>query len=57
MPWGRYPGRVKDFQKWAQGHVQNSNLSDSATPHGSRHRKTRNNRRWRLRRSRKKKDA
>lgn len=32
MPWGRYPERVKAFKEWAQGQVNGSNLSGSATP-------------------------
>lgn len=32
MPLGRYPGRVKPFQKWASGKVAAAELSDSATP-------------------------
>lgn len=35
MPFGRYPGRVKGFKKWAAGQIDNSALSDSATPHGA----------------------
>jgi len=58
MPWGRYPSRVKDFKKWATNHVENSNLSDSATPHGRRIGKTSNKRRWRRkRRSKRRKDG
>jgi len=36
MPWGRYPERVKPFRKWATDKVDNSKLSDSATPHKNR---------------------
>lgn len=32
MPWGRYPGRVKAFRKWAAERTDNAELSDSATP-------------------------
>lgn len=36
MPYGKYPERVKPFQKWARDKVDNSKLSDSATPSGKR---------------------
>lgn len=36
MPYGKYPDRVKPFRKWAQGKMDDSKLSDSATPHGKR---------------------
>lgn len=48
MPLGRYPGRVKDFRKWATGMMDNAALSDSATPHvnkASRGKRKRRNRR------------
>ncbi len=44
MPLGKYPDRVKEFRKWATEKVDNSKLSDSATPSGvstSRKRRTR----------------
>jgi len=36
MPYGKFPDRVKPFRQWAQGKVDNSKLSDSATPSGKR---------------------
>jgi len=36
MPLGRYPDRVKAFRKWSAEKVDNSKLSDSATPSGGR---------------------
>lgn len=36
MPLGRYPDRVKAFRKWASTKVDDSKLSDSATPSGKR---------------------
>jgi len=50
VPFGRYPDRVGPFRKWADGHVKNSKLSDSATPHGVRGWKRRKTRRRRRRR-------
>lgn len=50
MPFGKYPDRVKPFRKWANEKVDNSKLSDSATPsggRGSRRSATRRNRRRR----------
>lgn len=47
MPLGRYPDRVKAFRKWATEKVDNSKLSDSATPSGARG--------WRKRRTRRRK--
>jgi len=34
MPFRRVPGRVKEFREWANKEINNSGLSDSATPHG-----------------------
>lgn len=31
MPYGRYPGRVRDFRKWASGMVDKSDISNRAT--------------------------
>lgn len=55
MPLGRYPGRVKDFRKWATEKVDQAALTDSATPHVSRasRGKVNRRRRWRRRKSRK----
>jgi len=36
MPYGKYPDRVRKFRKWASGKVDDSKLSDSATPSGRR---------------------
>lgn len=36
MPLGRYPDRVKAFRKWSSGKIDDSKLSDSATPSGKR---------------------
>jgi len=50
MPLGRYPDRVKAFRKWSTEKVDNSKLSDSATPHsrvGARKRATRRRRKAR----------
>lgn len=33
MPLGRFPGKVKDFRKWANEKVDNAALTESATPH------------------------
>lgn len=32
MPLGRYPERIKAFQKWARGQVEAGKLTGSATP-------------------------
>jgi len=32
MPFRRVPGRVKEFKEWANKEINNSQLSDSATP-------------------------
>lgn len=55
MPLGRYPGRVKDFRKWAAGKMDQAELSDSAT--GSRASRGKLQRRRRWRRRKKNKDA
>jgi len=34
MPMGRYPDRVKEFNKWSRDKVNASRLSDSATGSG-----------------------
>lgn len=47
MPYGRYPERVKDFNRWSRDKVNGSKLSDSATGNGARG--------WRRRRTRRKK--
>lgn len=54
MPFRRVPSLVKDFKKWAQGEVDKSKLSDSATPHRVR-RSSPSVRRKRLRKARFKK--
>jgi len=48
MPLGRYPGRVRDFRKWAAEKADNAQLTDSATPHVSRasRGKVRRRKRW-----------
>lgn len=55
MPLGRYPGRVKDFRKWAAGKMDSAELSDSATPSVNRasRGKVKRRRRWRRRKVRK----
>jgi len=50
MPWGKYPGRVGPFQKWARDKTTNAELSDSATPGSKRSR----GRKWRLKRRKRK---
>lgn len=61
MPYGRYPSRVKSFQKWAAGLVQGAELTGSATPGKvvsvTRRRKRRKKRRSLRRRSRRKRHA
>jgi len=52
MPYGKYPDRVKSFRKWASSKVDDSKLSDSATPSGAR-----GFRKRRTRRRKKKKHA
>jgi len=49
MPLGRYPGRVKDFRKWAAEKADNAQLTDSATPHVNKFSRGRKVRRWRRR--------
>jgi hypothetical protein len=31
MPYGNYPGRVKDFKKWSNGMVDKADISNRAT--------------------------
>lgn len=52
MPWGRYPGRVKDFRKWSSSKIDASELSDSATPH-----RMRTSRKFRRKRRSRRKNA
>lgn len=54
MPLGRYPERVKDFNKWARGKVDKGRITDSAT--GSRVSPTRRARKNRRKRRRLKKE-
>lgn len=35
MPFRKVPGRVKEFKEWASKEINNSKLSESATPHGN----------------------
>jgi len=51
MPFGKYPGRVRDFNKWSREKVNDSKLSDSATGSGRR-----GFRKRRIRRKKKKED-
>jgi len=54
MPLGRYPERVKDFNKWARGRVDKAKINDSAT--GSRASLTRRKKRRRRSKRRLKKE-
>lgn len=54
MPLGRYPGRVKDFRKWATEKVDQAALTDSATPHVNKVSRGKRRRRNRWKRRKKK---
>lgn len=58
MPFGRYPGRVRDFKKWSATQIDNSELSNSATPkaRASKAPRKRRSRRWRRKRRTKKEE-
>jgi len=47
MPLGRYPGVAKAFKKWASGKLDDSKISDSATPSKASKRATKGGRRTR----------
>lgn len=52
MPYGRYPGRIKDFRKWATTKVDQGDITDRAT--GSARRPSGRSRYRSMRRKRKK---